>query len=356
MTEVSDMSENKYARLQELLQGANGKDGVVYAMHFPAEKGKVCDIGQGFVPCGDVEVSAENVKEVLSEGLPQLEENAEGITFLEPFYRRERLIILGGGHIAVPLSMIAKMTGFYVVVCDDRETFANGERFPHADEVHCASFERCIAELKPGSSDYVVIVTRGHSHDAECIEAIGKYEEPMYTGLIGSRRRVAMVFRNLIEQGYDEDRLHRICTPIGLDIGAKTIEEIDIAIMAEIIKRRRKDSTGQSYIDRGDHNMTDITEIGKIHLPCAVATIMKDEGSTPRAAGARMAIFVDGTTIGSIGGGCVEGEIIHTAKKLVDTGQYEIVRVSLDATAAMEEGMVCGGRLVVLIEDWTTQY
>lgn len=343
--EDGEMNMNKYARLQELLQGEDGKAGVVYAMHFPADKGNVCDIEQGFL-------SYEKSSQVLSEGVPLMEETDEGITFLEPFYRRERLIILGGGHIAVPLSQMAKMTGFYVIVCDDRSTFANEGRFPYADEVHCDSFERCIAKLKPCSSDYVVIVTRGHSHDAECIEAIGECEEPVYTGLIGSRRRVAMVFKNLIDQGYDVDRLHRICTPIGLDIGAKTIEEIDIAIMAEIIKRRRKDSAGEAYIDRSDHNMTDITEMAKIQLPCAVATIMKDEGSTPRSAGARMAIFVDGSSIGSIGGGCVEGAIIHTAKSLVGTGGYEIIRVSLDDTVAMEEGMVCGGKIVVLVEDW----
>lgn len=337
------MDGNKYAMLQELLQGEGGKEGIVYRMHFPAEAGKVADIVQGF--CESF------AQDVLSEGMPRLEEDDEGITFLEPFYRRERLIILGGGHIAVPLSMMAKMTGFYVVVCDDRETFANEERFPHADEVHCGPFEHCIARLKPCSKDYVVIVTRGHSHDAECIEAIGEYEEPMYTGLIGSRRRVAMVFEGLVRQGYDADRLRRICTPIGLDIGAKTIEEIDVAIMAEMIQRRRKDSAGWSYIDRSDHNMTDISEIAKIRKPCAIATIMKDEGSTPRSAGARMAIFVDGSSIGSIGGGCVEGGIIHTAKALIGTGQYRIIRVTLDGTAAADEGMVCGGSLVVLIED-----
>ena len=354
------MRENKYAMLHGLLQDDEGKEGVVYAMHFPAEQGKVSDITQGFVvgdgktqgslPVGSIsEVSA---LEVLSAGAPRLEEGEGGITFLEPFYRRERLIILGGGHVAVPLSMMAKITGFYVIVCDDREDFANEERFPYADEVRCAPFDRCIAELKPCGRDYVVIVTRGHSHDAECIEAIARYEEPLYTGLIGSRRRVAIVFEGLISQGYDADRLHRICTPIGLDIGAKTIEEIDVAIMAQIIQRRRKDSAGQAYIDRSDHNMADIREMAKIHKPCAIATIMKDEGSTPRAAGARMAVFVDGSSIGSIGGGCVEGGIVHTAKTLIGTGEYRIIRANLDGTAAADEGMVCGGSLVVLVEDW----
>ena len=170
--------------------------------------------------------------------------------------------------------------------------------------------------------------------------------------MIGSRKRVASVFESFEKKGDVAERLSRIHTPIGINIGAKTIEEIDIAIIAEIIKVRRIDSVSNSYVDRGDHDLKSISEISKIKYPCAIATILKDEGSTPRGAGAVMAVFVDGTIIGSIGGGCVEGAVMLKAKQLINTGEYEILNVSLDGNTAMAEGMVCGGRLTVLIEDF----
>lgn len=292
----------------------------------------------------------EEQKQIVLDGLPvfKKEENI----FYEPFFRRERMIILGAGHVSVPLTMMAKLTGFYVIVIDDRADFADKSRFLYADEVICDSFERAIRTVKPGAQDYVVIITRGHANDEACIEALADFEEPVYTGLIGSRKRVATVFDRLKACGYDAGRLERIHTPIGLDIGAKTIEEIDIAIMAEIIKVRRKDSVGMALVDRGDHDLMAVKKISENKLPCAIATILEDKGSTPRAAGAVMAVFVDGTIIGSIGGGCIEGAVIHKAKELIGTGRYEMIDVSLDGSSAMSEGMVCGGRVTVLLEDF----
>ena len=292
----------------------------------------------------------EEQRQMVFSGVPVFRK--EESMFYEPFFRRERMIILGAGHVAVPLTMMAKLTGFHVIVIDDRADFADESRFPYADEVICDSFGKAIQTVRPRAQDYVVIITRGHANDEACIEALADYEEPVYTGLIGSRKRVATVFDRLRACGYDAGRLERIHTPIGLDIGAKTIEEIDIAIMAEIIKVRRKDSVGRALVDRGDHDLMAMKKISEITMPCAIATILEDKGSTPRAAGAVMAVFVDGTIIGSIGGGCVEGAVIHRAKELIGTGRYEIMDVSLDGNSAMSEGMVCGGKVTVLLEDY----
>lgn len=358
------MSENKYQKLQECIQG--GAEGIVYSIRFPGkEAGLVSELKQGFEPTGAF--AEEKIKEILSGGMPLLEKQGKEEVFFEPFYRKERLIILGAGHVAVPLVRLAKMTGFYVIVVDDREEFANEERFPEADEVLAGKFPECIEKIKPCASDYVVIITRGHSEDTTCIEALCNYEEPYYTGLIGSRKRTGIVFQNLEKEGYDGERLHRICTPIGLDIGAKTIEEIDIAIMAEIIRFRRMGGTKpaeaaggrvagrtqeNAYIDRSDHDEKVLAGLAKIDGPCAVATIMKTDGSAPRGAGARMVIYPDGTLFGSIGGGCVEHMVIHFAQSMIGSGRYQILRVNLDGKSAMAEGMVCGGRIQVLIEDW----
>ncbi len=321
-------------------------DGVLIKRDFGGKlKGQVSDIKTEFI---DIAGATQELRKIALEGAPSYNSD-EGI-FYEPFFKQERLIILGAGHLAVPLSMMAKMIGFYVVVIDDRADFADPKRFPCADEVICNSFFDGINAVKPGTTDYVVIVTRGHAHDGECLETLMKYPEPVYTGLIGSRKRVSVLFDSFPKEGQVRERLNRIHTPIGLNIGAKTIEEIDIAIMAEIIKVRRVDSVTNSLVDRGDHDMQVLSELSKIKHPCAIATILKDEGSTPRAAGAVMAVFVDGTIIGSIGGGCVEGSVILKAKQLINTGSYEIVDVTLDGESAMAEGMVCGGRLKVLIE------
>jgi xanthine dehydrogenase accessory factor len=342
---------NKYQQILDFLKA--GKNGIVYAIRFPGkEMGSVEDLSQGFDVA--MELPEEKRNAILLGGEPVLEKHGKQELFLEPFYQKERLIILGGGHVAVPLVKLAKMTGFYVVVADDREEFANVERFPEADEVLCGTFPECIDKVKPTASDYVVIITRGHSEDTTCIQTLCKYEEPFYTGLIGSRKRTSIVFKNLEKEGYDAERIHRICTPIGLDIGAKTIEEIDIAIMAEIIKRRRQgteDSQSTAYIDRADHDEYVIAELAKTNRPCVAATIMKVEGSAPRGAGARMIIYGDGTLFGSIGGGCVEHMVIHMAQSMVGSGRYQILRVNLDGKSAMAEGMVCGGRIQVLLED-----
>ena len=348
------MSENKYRRLRESIQTKS--EGMVYSIRFPdKESGLLSELEQGFEPTGAC--SGEKIEEVLRGGLPVLERQGPGEVFFEPFYRKERLIILGAGHVAVPLVRLAKMTGFSVVVVDDREEFANRERFPEADEVRCGTFPECIGQIRPCASDYVVIITRGHSEDTTCIEALGGCEEPYYTGLIGSRKRTGVVFRELEEQGYDGGRLRRICTPIGLDICAKTIEEIDIAIMAQIIKFRRMPAAGTDggkagYIDRSDHDERVLARLAETKGPCAVATIMKTDGSAPRGAGARMIDYPDGTLYGSIGGGCVEHMVIRLANSMIGTGSYRILRVDLDGKSAMAEGMVCGGRLQVLIEDW----
>ncbi|MBO6129937.1 MAG: XdhC family protein [Pseudobutyrivibrio sp.] len=310
-------------------------------------RGRVSDIATNFIGIDD---ATQELKDIALKGLPLYDSNAN--IFFEPFFKQERLIILGAGHLAVPLSMMAKLIGFYVVVIDDREDFADSQRFPYADEVLCNSFYHGINTVKPKTTDYVVIVTRGHAHDEECIETLMKFPEPVYTGLIGSKKRVAILFDKFPKEGEKRERLNRIYTPIGLNIGAKTIEEIDIAIMAELIKVRRMDSVSRALVDRCDHDMQTIVELSKIKYPCAIVTILKDEGSTPRAAGAVMAVFLDGTIIGSIGGGCVERSVILKAKQLISTGQYEIIDVSLDGESAMAEGMVCGGRLTVLIEDF----
>jgi len=148
------------------------------------------------------------------------------------------LVIVGGGHIGKALATIADLCGFSVVVVDDRPDYANQERFPEADRVLCGDFAEVLRGLPIDANTYVVTVTRGHKHDEESLrQVVGS--PAVYVGMIGSRRRAAAVLQHLIDEGLDPEVVGRVHTPIGLDIGAETPEEIAVAIMAEVVRVRR---------------------------------------------------------------------------------------------------------------------
>ncbi|MBX5493166.1 MAG: XdhC family protein [Chloroflexi bacterium] len=158
--------------------------------------------------------------------------------FLEVVEPQPALVIVGAGHIAVPLARIGKMLGFEVTVIDDREKFANRERFPDADQVIADDFGPTLANLKITRGSYIVIITRGHQYDEEALMQV--VDSPAaYIGMIGSRRRVRAVADNLAAVGIDRAKLERVRAPIGLEIGAQTPEEIAVSIIAEIIAVRR---------------------------------------------------------------------------------------------------------------------
>jgi len=162
--------------------------------------------------------------------------------FVDPGILNPEILILGGGHIAVPLVKIASLLGFRVIVVDDRPEFANKDRFPEADLVICNSFEQALAGLDIGPGTYSVIVTRGHEHDRDCLKMIIK-QPAAYIGMIGSRRKVKAVMDQLAEEGIPTEKLAAVFSPIGLDIGAETPEEIAVSIMAEVVNLYRGGKT-----------------------------------------------------------------------------------------------------------------
>lgn len=149
-----------------------------------------------------------------------------------------QLIIFGGGHISQPLAVMGSMVGFQVTVVDDRPSFASRERFPAARQVLCRPFEEAVQEIPITRASYVVIVTRGHRSDETCLRGV-LHSPARYIGMIGSRRRVAGVMARLLEDGEPAHLVRRVYSPIGLDIGAQTPEEIAVSILAEIINVRR---------------------------------------------------------------------------------------------------------------------
>jgi len=169
----------------------------------------------------------------------------------EPHRHPARLFVVGAGHIALPLARLGVALGFPVVVLDDREDFATDDRFPDASRVLRVDFSDPFAAMAPGVDDFVVLVTRAHRFDFDCLRRLVDNDSPpRYIGMVGSRRRVRAAFRALLDAGVPSDRLASIHAPIGVDIGAETPEEIAVSIAAELVAVRRGVVPGGSLRDR----------------------------------------------------------------------------------------------------------
>jgi xanthine dehydrogenase accessory factor len=164
-------------------------------------------------------------------------EGRETDVLAEPVFADPALYIFGGGHVSTEIVPLAARAGFKVVVIDDREEYAAPDRFPQAAKVQCRPFAGVLKKLDIDHTSYIVIVTRGHMHDKTILEQSLK-TDAKYIGMIGSRRKRDMIYDKLLEEGFTQDDLGRICSPIGLDIGAETPEEIAVSIAAELIKVR----------------------------------------------------------------------------------------------------------------------
>jgi len=288
----------------------------------------------------------------LKTGNLQYFQASNGMSILiEPYFPEPRLIILGGGHIAKPLAGFGSKVGFLVTVVDDRPKFAYKSRFPDAEKVICESFNNCFVELDLNESSSVVIVTRGHRNDMDCLKQVLKYKTG-YTGMIGSKRRVNIVREQLLNEGYSYELINKINAPIGLEIGAITPEEIAISIIAQVIRFRRLVSTSpDNKVNWLELDRPVLEELCKdTDGPKALITIIESKGSVPRKAGAKMLVWPYGKTIGSIGGGCAEGEVINIAWDIIRSGGFKIHDIDMTGQIAEEEGMVCGGVMSVLIE------
>lgn len=159
--------------------------------------------------------------------------------FIEPVLPPALLYIFGAGHVAFNLYKVAKIAGFDVVVVDDRESYANRDRFPDAREVVADDFERATQHLHIPESAYIVIVTRGHRDDMRILRwAVNA--NVRYLGMIGSRRKVIAIYKELEKEGIPAEKFANIHAPVGLEIGAVTPEEIAVAIVAEMIAVRRR--------------------------------------------------------------------------------------------------------------------
>jgi len=158
--------------------------------------------------------------------------------FVEPVLPVPHAFIFGAGHISKSLSKVAALAGFSTVVIDDRESFANRERFPEAAAVHAGEYETIFPALGINETSYLIIVTRGHRDDMRVLK-LAVATAARYIAMIGSKRKVLKVVQELEKEGMARAALERVHAPMGLDIGAISPEEVAIAVAAEMIAVRR---------------------------------------------------------------------------------------------------------------------
>jgi xanthine dehydrogenase accessory factor len=159
-----------------------------------------------------------------------------GVAWL-PVLPRIRLVVIGAGHVGQAVANLAADADFDVWVVDDRGQYASRERFPNARKFIVGPIEEVLKGLEVTRNTFVLIVTRGHGHDQEALFHMAPTPAP-YVGLIGSKRKIRLIFESLREMGIADADLARVTAPVGLDIGSRTVPEIAVSIVAELIARR----------------------------------------------------------------------------------------------------------------------
>ncbi len=181
------------------------------------------------------------------------------LVYVEPILLDPRLVILGAGHVGRILAKLARFTGFRVTVVDDRAEFANQENVPDANDLIVHEFERAFERVPVEGGTFIVVATRGHNHDLDAVKAALR-TPAHYIGLLGSKRKRALLRRSLADSGFSPADIDRVIIPVGLPIDSVTPEEIAVSIMAQIIQRRREHgasrscpaSCGRSIQENGD--------------------------------------------------------------------------------------------------------
>ncbi|MGC2062363.1 MAG: XdhC family protein [Thermodesulfovibrionales bacterium] len=204
-------------------------------------------LGGGCIEADVIQAALMAIKDGQPSTLPfELTEKHGGLVcggkvlvYIEPVLPDPEMIILGAGHVGAALSILAKFAGFRVTVTDDRVEYANRANIPEADEIVVHDFEGIFSQVPAGRNSYIIIATRGHNHDLDALKAALR-TEVAYIGLLGSRRKKALLFKVLREQGFSDQDIARVVIPVGLSIGSITPEEIAVSIMAQVIQKRRE--------------------------------------------------------------------------------------------------------------------
>ena len=214
-------------------------DSVLGSIGGGALESAVADFARSAIPRHLVQTCAFTPQGELIEGRRAIEA-ADAIVeiLVEIVEPAATLLVVGGGHVGLAVGQLGAMLGMEVAIIDDREDYANEDRFPYEANVICGDFGEELERFPISANTYIVLVSRGHKVDELALRAVAE-RGAGYVGMIGSKRRTRTVLQHLAEEGLDPSALERVFTPIGLDIGAETPEEIAVSVLGEIILVRR---------------------------------------------------------------------------------------------------------------------
>lgn len=275
-------------------------------------------------------------RERLRWGEESLGDDWKGPGYAQTLTAPARLVICGGGHVARALAPAAQSVGFRVTVLEDRREVLEEGNFPPETDLRWGEFETLLREGGFGANSFYAVMTRGHGKDWSCLTEILKLPHG-YVGMMGSRKKAAATRQMLEKAGFDAGAIESVHCPIGIKIGAETPAEIAVSIVAELIQCRS--SLGLAApLDGGFVAALD-------QFPYALVTLVDCQGSTPRAPGARMLVWPDGTIRGTIGGGVSEAAAKRQALEALQTGRPSLNTYRMDGSA----GSICGGSIHYLI-------
>jgi xanthine dehydrogenase accessory factor len=243
-----DHNASYYRRFRELVESGRG---CTEAVVLKAEAGALP--GSRYLFDAEGRIAAQTKQGVVpgnvTGNLPPIRQRPRPVTLHSvsylPVLPRITLLIVGGGHVGQAVGRLAAEAGFDIWVLDDRERYADRERFPSASRVLVGDIGGTLKELVTSAMDastYCIIVTRGHSHDEEALYHLAN-SPAGYVGMIGSKRKIKLIYEDLIAKGITADKLARVHAPLGFDIGSQTVPEIAVSIVAELIACRNLGST-----------------------------------------------------------------------------------------------------------------
>ena len=258
--------------------------------------------------------------------------------FLERISGAKKLVLCGAGHVALCVIRLGVMLGYEVTVIEDREEYAGKAREAGAQQVICRPFAEALDGITGDLSTAFVIMTREHAHDLECLRRIlGK--PCAYAGMMGSRSRTEQVRNQLLEEGYDPDKVNSVHMPIGLPIGSRTPEEIAVSVTAELISVLNAADPGEGYPPGMAEDLAGRTQ-------GVLAMIVEKNGEAPRRPGTKMLVRNDGSFLGTVGGGYAEAVILEKARSMIaeENAASRLMKIS------MKKGtMHCGGEITVFL-------
>ncbi len=236
---LGELADSGAGYTEAIVLDAENSGGTVADRFLIGDSGEIlASRGRGPIPEGLI----ANLRPASMRSRPYV---AGGISYL-PRLQRCRLLIVGGGHVGQKVAELAAQADFDIWVVDDREQYCNPERFPQASRLIVGPIDASLSGLDIDADTYCIIVTRGHNHDEEALYHLA--EKPArYVGMIGSRRKIKLIFEDLLREGISREALARVYAPLGLSIGSQTVPEIAVSIVAELIAHRNLGQVPEAY-------------------------------------------------------------------------------------------------------------